>query len=103
MNLLKSELFPVNEAACSLSFNNFPFKATSIFIYLGINVPDKFKKLFKENFPSLMSKVDQLLKRWTQLPLSIAGQMNSIEMSIFPKCTYLFKNIPVFIPKSFFS
>lgn len=102
VNLSKSELFPVNDAACLLSFNTFPFKVTSKFTYLGGNVADKFSKLFKENFPPLMTKVEQLLKRWTQLPLSVAGRINSIKMSILPKFTYLFQNIPVFIPKSFF-
>lgn len=102
INLSKSELFPVNNVACSMSFNTSPFKVTSKFTYLGINVPDKFSKLFKENFPPLVAKVEQLLKRWTQLPLSVAGRINSIKMSILPKFTYLFQNIPVFIPKSFF-
>ena len=91
INLSKSELFPANEAACSLSFNTFPFKVTSKLIYLGINVPDKFSKLFKGNFPSLMTTVEQLLKRWTQLPLSVAGRINSIKMSILPKFTYVSK------------
>ena len=49
-----------------------------------------------------MTKVEQLSKCWNQLPLSVAGQINSIKMSTLPKCTYLFQNIPIFLPKFFF-
>ena len=52
INLSKSAQFPVNEAERSSSFNTLTFKVTSKFTYLGINVPDKFSKLFLRELSS---------------------------------------------------
>lgn len=102
LNLEKSELFPINKSARQLPFASLPFKVTNTFVYLGICVTDKFSKLFSNNFLPLISQTELNLKRWTSLPLSVAGRINSVQMNILPKFTYLFQNIPVFIPKSFF-
>lgn len=40
-------------------------------------------------------------EKWT-LPLSLIRQVNAIKMVLLMRFLYLFQNIPVFIPKSFF-
>lgn len=102
LNLQKSEMFPINNAARELPTTSFPFKVSHSFTYLGIHIPNSFSKLFAENFPRLLERVEQDLKRWARLPLSVAGRINSIKMNVLPKFTYLFQCIPVFIPNSFF-
>ncbi len=64
LNLQKSEMFPINNAARELSAASFPFKVSHSFTYLGIRVPNTFSKLFTENFPRLLERVEQDFKRW---------------------------------------
>lgn len=42
------------------------------------------------------------MERWSSLPLSLAGKINSVKMTVMPRLLYLFQTIPIFIPKSFF-
>ena len=72
------------------------------FTYLGVAVTDKFNNLFKSNFEILLTRVKDDLRRWLSLPLSLAGRINSVKMTVLPKFLYLFQCIPVFIPKTFF-
>ena len=65
-------------------------------------MPDTLSKLFKENFDPLVTKVEQRLRSWSYLPLSVAGRITSIKMSLLPEFTYLFQSFPVCIQKSFF-
>ncbi len=42
------------------------------------------------------------LNRWSLLPISLAGRINTDKMSVLPRFLFLFQNVPLFIPKSFF-
>lgn len=76
INVLKSELFPVNSAAQSLSFNSYPFKvSTDKFTYLGIVVTRKISDLFKPYFATLLEYTKMALDRWSALPISLAGRI----------------------------
>lgn len=61
----------------------------------------EFSKLLSANFLFLIAQTELNLKRWMPLPLNAAGCINSVQMNILPKFTYLFQFIPIFIPKSF--
>ena len=102
LNLQKSELFPINEAAHQYTSSSLSFKVSNTFTYLGVNVVDAFSNLFSANFSPLLKQTEINLEHWRPLPLSVAGCINSIRMNILPKFTYLFQCIPVFIAKSFF-
>ncbi len=102
LNLQKSAIFPINNAARKLSAAYFHFKVSYSFTYFGIRVPNTFSKLFTENFSRFLERVEQDVKCWALLLLSVAGRINSITMNVLPKFTYLFQCIPVFIPNSFF-
>ena len=104
INVSKSELFPVNSAAKSISFNSCPFKVTSDnFTYLGVVVTRGFSDLFKLNFVPLLESSKIFFNKWSLLPLSLAGRINLIKMITLHKFLYLFQTIPIFINKSFFS
>lgn len=104
INIQKSEIMPVNDAANSIALNSFSFKiSTHKFKHLGIWITHDFKALFKENFPPLILRLKQDLERWNLLPLSLGGRINTIKMNVMPKFLYLFQCIPIFLSKSFFS
>ena len=82
INVSKSELFPVNSAAKSISFNSCPFKVTSDnFTYLGVVVKRGFSDLFKLNFVPLLEISKIAFNKWSMLPLSLAGRINLIKMN----------------------
>ena len=103
LNLDKSELFPLNTPARNFALDTLPFKSVKEkFTYLGVKVTGKFGKLFEFNFSPLVARMRQDFGRWSLLPLSLAGRINSVKMNILPKFSFLFQSIPIFIPKTFF-
>ena len=103
LNTTKSELFPINISANELPLSASPFRIIShSFKYLGITLTRRYSDLFKYNFLSLLSQVKDDLSRWSSLPLSLIGRVNSVKMNVLPKFLYLFQSIPLFLPKSFF-
>ena len=103
VNIQKSEMMPVNDAAKSIALNSLSFKiSTHKFKHLGIWITHDFKDLFKENFPPLILRLKQDLERWNLLPLSLGGRINTIKMNVMPKFLYLFQCIPIFLTKAFF-
>lgn len=103
LNLNKSELMPLNDSAKSSPLNNFPFKIVqNSFLYLGIQVTDKFVNLFQANFAPLLNRTKNDFDRWSILHLSLAARINSIKMNTLPKFLYLFQCLPIFLPQSFF-
>lgn len=103
INLQKSEVFPLNQAASQISPSHFPFNVVKKgFRYLGIEIPPTFSLLFIKNFGMLLEKCKQDMARWSCLPLSIVGRVNLIKMIVLPKFLYLFQNIPILIRKKIF-
>uniref|UniRef100_A0A667WNC5 Uncharacterized protein n=1 Tax=Myripristis murdjan TaxID=586833 RepID=A0A667WNC5_9TELE len=63
LNLTKSDLFPINDKACQLSFQHFPFEVSKdSFIYLGVCVIRKYKDLLPKNLSALI-KAKQDMER----------------------------------------
>lgn len=103
LNFSKSELFPVNSAALSVSYSNFQFRVVNNqFRYLGVQATRKYADLFKTNFSPLFDLTKSMFLSWKPLPLSLIGRVNPIKMNILPKFLYLFQCLPIFVPKSFF-
>lgn len=92
----------MNNIAGQQSFDTLPFKTSTQFKYLGINVTKAFVDLYKENFSKLLDQITQDLQRWSHIAISLAGKINIIKMTILPKFLFLFQCIPVYIKKSFF-
>ena len=102
LNLDKSELVPINSVASQVSFHSFPFKiANDKFTYLGVSITKSHSQLLKANFTPLLERTRQ--DRWSTMPLSLAGRINVIKMSILPKFLYLFQCVPLFLTKLFFT
>uniref|UniRef100_A0A669DKG7 Reverse transcriptase domain-containing protein n=1 Tax=Oreochromis niloticus TaxID=8128 RepID=A0A669DKG7_ORENI len=103
LNYQKSELQPLNSLARALPHSIVPFKWTETgFRYLGGFISSSIPKMMRENFLSLLDNVGKDCDRWTSLPLSVAGRVNMIKMSVLPKFLYLFQHVPVLLTKAFF-
>lgn len=102
LNLDKSELFPLNKATCNYTKHNLPFKISECsFVYLGVNVTDKFKDLYKANFAPVLTTLSRDFEKWSLLNLSLAARVNSAKMTTLLKLLYLFQCLPIFLPQTF--
>lgn len=100
INLAKSLLFPINQRAQQMSFQSFPFIVCfDKFLYLGVSVTCRYKDLFNYNFKTALDKDKRDMVQWSSLPLSLAGKINSIKMTILPRFLFLFQTVHVFILK----
>ena len=104
LNYSKSELFPINKPAQSLSYSHFPFKiTTNSFRHLGVVVTRRIAGLFAANFKPLLERTIHDLERWSHLHITLAGRTNAIKMNVLPKFLFLFQTILIVIRRSFFT
>ena len=97
-------MFTINNLVGKLPNHIAPFKwVDQGFKYLGIFITGSLANTFNSNFVPLLKKVEEDFNRWSTLPLSLAGRVNLIKMTILPKFLYLFQHIPVLISKKFFA
>ena len=103
VNLDKSEFMPLTGDLDPIFLKNLPFKiVTDKIKYLGTTIPKDPKLIYKLNFLDMIDKLKSNIESWRLLPLSLIGRVNAIKMVTLPRFLYLFQNLPVFLPKSFF-
>ena len=68
--------------------------ATKRVKYLAINLPRETKKLYTENYKTLMKAVKDDINRWRDIPCSWVGRINTVEMTILPNAIYRFNVFP---------
>lgn len=70
--------------------------------YLGIYIPPLLHNLYETNYGKMIRSITSDLERWSVLPLSLIGRVESVRMNILPRLLYLFQMLPVEIPQSTF-
>ena len=70
--------------------------------YLGIVITPTLDKLYNANYDKIINKIRQDLARWSSLPLSLLGRIESIRMNVLPRLLYPFQMLPIPIPKPIF-
>uniref|UniRef100_A0A8C5MEC2 Reverse transcriptase domain-containing protein n=1 Tax=Leptobrachium leishanense TaxID=445787 RepID=A0A8C5MEC2_9ANUR len=73
----------------------FGFKIASTSIpYLGIYLPNRYKDLYKVNYPPLYAKLRREMEAWNRECISWLGRVHCIKMNLLPRLLYLFQALP---------
>lgn len=72
------------------------------FRYLGVIITPNVSQLYDANYGKLIKEIKKDLDRWTILPLTLSGRVETIRMNILPRLLFLFQSLPVMISGSTF-
>lgn len=70
--------------------------------YLGVHIHTDAEVILRENYGRAISKLEDDIAIWKTLPLSLIGRGSIMKMVILPRFLFLFVNIPIVLPRSFF-
>lgn len=104
VNNSKSFLLLLNDQERRTPLSHIQFTSDSSgFTYLGIKIKPNIDEIVPFNYGPLLKGVMESLEKWNAMPISIAGRISIIKMSILPTFLYLFQSIPLPLPNTLFS
>ena len=104
VNIDKTEAMDIGGTISQQTKSLFSFKWPRNGIkYLGIYITPTVDQLFEANYPRLINKIRADIDRWTVLPLSLIGRIESVRMNILPRLLYPFQMLPVSVPTATFN
>lgn len=100
MNVSKCEILPLNpldpHSLHSLNSLGLSVAKTNI-TYLGIKIGANPNSLYALNFPPILKRIREELRRWHNLPLAMSGRCHLIKMMSISNLMYPLQTIPVLI------
>uniref|UniRef100_A0A8C5LSK8 Reverse transcriptase domain-containing protein n=1 Tax=Leptobrachium leishanense TaxID=445787 RepID=A0A8C5LSK8_9ANUR len=104
VNLLKTQGLPLNIPHQSLDnlkmHYNFEWRKTYL-VYLGLRITGHPDGLYKHNYERVLSETRSLIHLWRSREVSWMGRMAAAKMVILPKLLYVFRALPLKLPRSF--
>ncbi len=73
---------------------------TEGFRYLSVKITPELSEIIPANYEPKVIGVTETLNRWSNLPISMVGQINLIKMTILPTFLYYFQTLP--LPNMFY-
>ncbi len=104
VNNAKSSLMLLNEDESHSPMDcTSSFCLTDNFTHLGVHIVPEMGRLVQTNYDPVLESISKSLERWSHMPISLIGQNNILKINNLPKLLYLFQNIPLPLPTSYFS
>lgn len=57
-------------------------------VYLGITISHSLQQLYDVNYNKVIKRAGEHLERWSTLPLSMLGRIESVLMNALPRLIY---------------
>ena len=105
VNWAKSCLFPFRPSVPNplLQFNGEVVEwQPQTFRYLGISIYHSPEELFDGNLSRTLGSLRGQVQFWKTLPITVAGRVALVKMTMLPRLLYYFANLPLTVPHTFF-
>lgn len=103
LNWAKSSILPITDTSQDFNLEFTLQWAPGEVKYLGIWLSRDVDTILRMNYGKLVDWLEERIKYWVALPLSITGRIVILKMIVLPKFLYLFSNIPIPLTKAFFA
>uniref|UniRef100_A0A8C5WE56 Reverse transcriptase domain-containing protein n=1 Tax=Leptobrachium leishanense TaxID=445787 RepID=A0A8C5WE56_9ANUR len=104
VNLLKTQALPINMTQPFLDTLKVQYKfdwRSNYLVYLGLRISGKSEDLSQYNYERVLSEIRLLIHRWRMKEVSWLGRMAAAKMIILPKLLYVFRALPLNLPRYF--